>query len=44
MEKGKETEENKGTLKCFVHLSDYKNMISGILMRNGEHRKKTHRN
>lgn len=40
MEKGKETEEkNERDTECFVHLNDYKNVISGILMRSWEHRK-----
>ena len=37
--KGEETEEMKGTQKCFVHLNDYKNVTQGILMKNLEERK-----
>lgn len=41
MEKGKgQKRRMQGTLKCFVHLNDYKNVISGILMRSWEPRKK----
>ena len=38
--KGEETEEMKGTQKCFVHLNDYKNVTQGILMKSLEEEKK----
>lgn len=38
--KGEETEEMKGTQKCFVYLNDYKNVTQGILMKSLEEEKK----